>query len=205
MAALILSVLFVPVFSADAESTIRFTWAFVYQGSGQQARAIDYSEDIVRLQSGDKLKMYLRPLSTCYFYVYLHDAQKNLRILFMEAGHAGKSYTLPQEESWFYLDEHGGIELFYLIVSASRLRKLEAMSKRLLEQDVSSSDRYLIQKYRVLDEIKRIIEKSSKLADAGQRPIPVAGDIRGITGENEVLGMGVETKGIYVKTIRLAH
>jgi hypothetical protein len=193
------------VLIAEGESSIRFSWAFVYQSSDQQVRAIDYSETIVRLHSGDRFKIYLKPSSPCCFYVFLYDAQENLRPLFMETTQAGKSYSLPQSESWFYLDEHGGIEVFYLIVSARRLRKLEALTKKFSALEVSGGDRLLTQKYKALDEIKRIIKQYSSLADVAQQPVPVAGDLRGITEENQVPGIGVEAKSIYVKTVRLEH
>jgi hypothetical protein len=205
LAASIILSLLASVLIADAESSIRFTWAFVYQGKDQQVRGIDYSETIARLQSGDRFKMYFKPSSPCRVYMYLHDAQENLHPLFMETTQVGKSCSLPQGEDWFYLDEQGGTELFYLIVSAHRLRKLEALTKEFSALEVSGSERFLTQKYKVLDEIKRIIKQSSSLADVAQRPVPVAGDLRGITEEIQVLGIGVEAKSIYVKTVRLEH
>jgi hypothetical protein len=168
---------------ADQDSSILFSWAFVYQGKDQITRPIDYSKSVVRLESGDRLKIYLKPLNTCHFYLYLHDSQKNLYLLFPEdfTGFNNnlqitRKYDLPGGNSWFYLDEDGGIEVFYLIASEHRLQNLEESTKRYWEG-------------------RATVEK----------PIAVAGDFRGIKEEDELNGVSIEASDIYVKTIRLAH
>jgi hypothetical protein len=211
LAALLLLVLSIPLLFADAAPSIRFTWALACRDRNQQARTIDYSESIVHLNSGDRIKLYLRPLSPCYFYVYLYDSQKRLRLLFPEEagsgqiGQVGKNLSLPPGQDWFYLDEHGGIELFYLIASDHRLPRLEGLTEKYSAGKAGRSGLHPSSKHKVLGEIKRIIKQSSKLAEAAQQPIPVAGDLRGITEESEVPGIGVEANNIYVKTIRLEH
>ena len=197
----------------DQDSSIIFSWAFVYQGKDEITKPIDYSKSVVRLESGDRLKIYLKPLNTCHFYLYLHDSQKNLYLLFPEDFtffdtnlQITRKYDLPGENSWFYLDESGGIEVFYLIVSEHRLRSLEESTKRYWEGRAKQRNfQNIAYKHEVLDEIKRIIKESSYLSDTVEKPIAVAGDFRGIREEDELNGVSIEATDIYVKTIRLAH
>jgi len=198
---------------ADQDSSIIFSWAFVYQGKDEITKPIDYSKSVVRLESGDRLKIYLKPLNSCHFYLYLHDSQKNLYLLFPEDFtffdknlQITRKYDLPGENSWFYLDDSGGIEVFYLIVSEHRLRSLEESTKRYWEGRAKQSNfQNIAYKHEVLDEIKRIIKESSYLSDTVEKPIAVAGDFRGIREEDELNGVSIEATAIYVKTIRLAH
>jgi hypothetical protein len=198
---------------ADEDSTILFSWAFVYQGSDEITKAIDYTKSIVRLESGDKIKIYFKPLNVCYIYLYLYDSQKDLFILFPENFNfwerhyqINKRYNLPEGNNWFYLDDNSGIEVFYLVVSEYRLQSLEATTSKYLEQNLKHRNyKNVTYKYGVLDEIKKMIKESSYLTDVVEKPIAVAGDFRGIRDENECNGINVETKNIYVKTIRLEH
>ena len=197
----------------DQDSSIIFSWAFVYQGKDEITKPIDYSKSVVRLESGDRLKIYLKPLNTCHFYLYLHDSQKNLYLLFPEDFtffdtnlQITRKYDLPGENSWFYLDDSGGIEVFYLIVSEHRLRSLEESTKRYWEGGAKQRNfQNITYKHEVLDEIKRIIKESSYLSDTVEKPIAVAGDFRGIREEDELNGVSIEATDIYVKTIRLVH
>jgi hypothetical protein len=198
---------------ADQDSSIVFSWAFVYQGRDETTKPIDYSKSVVRLESGDRLKIYLKPLNACHFYLYLHDSQKNLYLLFPEDFtffdknlQVTRKYDLPGVNSWFYLDDNGGIEVFYLIVSDQRLQSLEEITKQYLEGRAKRRNlQNITYKHGVLDEIKRIIKENSYLSDAVEKPIAVAGDFRGIREEDELNGVSIEAADVYVKTIRLAH
>ena len=198
---------------ADQDSSIIFSWAFVYQDKDEITKPIDYSKSVVPLESGDRLKIYLKPLNACHFYLYLHDSQKNLYLLFPEdftffdkSLQITRKYDLPGGNNWFYLDDNGGIEVFYLIVSDQRLQSLEESTKRYLEGRAKQRNlQNITYKHGVLDEIKLIIKESSYLSGTVEKPIAVAGDFRGIKEEDELNGVSIEAKDIYVKTIRLVH
>ncbi len=66
----------------DTGSTIRFSWAFLVRGSDGSPKAIDYSRNPIGLESGDRIRIWLKPRSECFFYLYLSDAQENLFLLF---------------------------------------------------------------------------------------------------------------------------
>ena len=168
----------------------------------------------MRLESGDKIKIYLKPKDACHIYLYLHDAQRDLFLLFPETFDRSdpnprftENFEIPGVNSWYYLDNLLGTETFYLIVSARPLAELEERTRQyfnVLAND-RQSHRMLTYKYGVLDEIKRLIKESSYLSEAAEKPVAVAGDFRGIREEKDLNGVYVEAAKVYVKTIRLAH
>jgi len=189
----------------------RLGWAVVHKHGEEPARPIDYDRRVVRLQSGDRIRIYLRPLASCYLYVYLHDSQKRLSLLFPQGAllptqpcQAERTWSLPGGDSWYRLDEHGGVELFYLIVSETRLPALESATSELLRTDPASAQRGAVE-HRVLDEIKTLIRDGSRLAGAQEKPLAVAGDFRGIGEDGEFPGRVIEARGVYVRTFRLQH
>ena len=209
---LLVWLLLAAVAGAGADETLRFTWAVVYKGSGEDILAIDYSSRVVRLSSGDRFRIHFQPRSRCYFYVYLHDAQKNLFLLgqrdfgLQEGGELDRGCTLPEGDNWYHLDGSGGVELFYLIVSDHRLRRLEALTSRAASRPARYGEHLrLARKRPVLDEILKLIRESSNLAEPVQKPVTVAGEFRGITEESEYQGIEVEARSVYVRTIRLEH
>jgi hypothetical protein len=197
---------------AGAEDMLRFTWALVYKSGSQGAQAIDYAARVVRLASGDRFRIHFQPRNGCYLYVYLHDAQENLYLLGrrdfdpQETSETNRGFTLPEGDNWYHLDDSGGVEVLYLIASAQRLRRLEALSSRAQQRPGRPADLLrLARKRPVLDEIRKLIRESSTLAEPLQMPVTVAGEFRGITEESEYQGIDVQAGSLYVRTIRLEH
>jgi len=196
---------------AESDAGVRLGWAVVHQHGEEPARPIDYGRRVVRLQSGDRIRLYLRPLDACHLYGYLYDSQKSLALLFPQgpAAQAGpspadRSFSQPGNGSWYRLDEHGGVELFYLIVSAQRQQALESATDALLRTNPASPQRRSGQQ-RVLEEIQRLIREGSRLAGAREKPLAVAGDFRGIGEDGEFPGRLIEVRGVCVRTFRLQH
>ena len=200
--------------AGDRASAVAFSWALIYQDNQGELRPIDYGLNVVPLESGDRFKFYLKPLKPCYLYLYLYDSDKNLYLLFPENleprehnAELVRNFELPGVNSWFYLDEQGGIELFYLIASPRRLHELERKTARYMEGQPAQSQnaRSLSGKHEVLDAIRRLVKENSYLSDAAEKPIAVAGDFRGVRQEHELNGIRIEAADVYVKTIRLQH
>ena len=196
---------------AQSDSAIRFAWALVYRDTDDKTKAIDYEKDVVTLASGSRFTILLKPLSNCRIYLYLHDAQGNLRLLFPKGltfpeadRQIDRTYRLPAVDDWYYLDERSGTEVFYLVASRDPLRTLEARTLAHLGQGPKGGAAERA-KRRVLDEIRRLVKASSPLGGAVDRPITVAGDFRGVQEEDELSGRIIDTERIYVTTIRLRH
>ncbi len=197
---------------AATDDLLRFTWAVVYKSGGQDVQAIDYTSRVVHLAAGDRFRIHFQPRSPCFFYVYLRDAQKNLYLLgqsnFDPQGdrQVNRDLSLPEGDNWYHLDDSSGVELFYLIVSEQRLRRLEALTSRALPRTGWQGEPlHLARKRAVLDEVRKLIRESSALAEPVQMPVTVAGEFRGITEESEYQGIDVQAGSLYVRTIRLAH
>ena len=197
---------------AATDDSLRFTWAAVYKSGSESVQAIDYSSRIVQMSPGDRFRIHFQPRSRCYFYVYLHDAQKNLYLLCqrdfdpLEDRALDRGCTLPEGDNWYHLDGASGVELFYLIVSDHRLRRLEALTSRALPRLVEyGAPLRLGRSHPVLDEIRKLIRESSTLSEPVQKPVTVAGEFRGITEESEYQGIDVQAGILYVRTIRLEH
>ena len=203
-----------PASAGDRSGSVLFSWALVCQDEAGVGKAVNYQKNVIRLEAGDRFKIYLQPSKSCYIYLYLYDAQKNLFLvfpddfeLFEQNSRIARNYELPGVNSWFYLDEAGGVELFYLIASSRRLEELEGSTKRYLQGSRAQMDdlKAIAVKHEVLDEIRRLIKETSYLSEASEKPVAVAGDFRGIREEHELNGVRIETTEIYVKTIRLQH
>ncbi|MBN1837542.1 MAG: DUF4384 domain-containing protein [Spirochaetales bacterium] len=198
----------------DAQpAAIRFSWALVYQDDSGVTRPIDYTANIVLMESGDRFRFYLKADSPCVVYLYLFDAQSNLSLLFpreldwpYRELEPNARRILPDSETWYYLDDEGGIETFYLVVSQRAQARLEAATRRFVQLVAGrNGPRVTDSKYGVLDEVRRILKDNSQLSAAAEKPVAIAGEFRGLDEEYQVKGISVETDRTYVTTIRLAH
>jgi hypothetical protein len=190
---------------AQSGSALRFAWAVALRDASGGLQAIDYDADVLALASGDRLRIFLKPLDDCYAYLYLHDSQGDLQILFPREAAArpaalvvAGTYALPDIDSWYRLDEHPGIEVFYLIVGHDRLPELETRTLALARRDAAAKER-------LLDEIHKLIKESSPVGAAVNRPATMAGSLRGVQEQREVEARIVEVQRVYVATIRLRH
>ena len=163
------------------------------------------------MSSGDKIKFYFQPVNQCYLYLFLYDSQKELFLLFPRKFdfeyQIGDSYILPNENSWYVLDDNSGVEVFHFIVSDRRLTKLETVTKRYLTESRSygKNNGKPSMKYGILDEIRRLIKENSFLAGVAEKPVSIAGDFRGLFEEFDGSGKKIVATGVYAKTIRLQH
>ncbi|MBN1837765.1 MAG: DUF4384 domain-containing protein [Spirochaetales bacterium] len=202
-----------PTLAGQEERVIRFSWALTVQNASHVNSAVDYNRNVLNLRSGDRFRITLRPETPCCFYVFLHDSQRRLFLLFPESLEfrqeeppIGSGYSLPGSDSWYYLDQNRGVETFYLIASPGRLADLEAATRRYLQRrEHPEGSVAAAAKHEVLDEIKRILNENSRLSGKAEKPLALAGDFRGVNGEEQVHGLAVATSRVYVKTIRLRH
>jgi hypothetical protein len=196
---------------APSGAAIRLAWAMACRDAEGNTKAVDYAQDVVPLASGDRFAFLLRPLSSCRLYVYLHDAQHDLKLLFPEwftfketRYETGRTYRLPAEDGWYYLDERGGTEVFYVVASREPLRRLEKRTLSFLSAGAGSSAAERAER-RVLGEIRKLVSESSPLRVAIEEPTVIAGDLRGVQELDDLRGRVIEAEGVYVATIRLRH
>jgi len=213
-AAVFASVLALLPLYAESNSEVVFNWAFVKQTPSGDLQALG-SSGVSQIGPGDQVKIFLEPVQNAFIYVFLHDAQNELHLLFPRRfedlgnrDYTGQKYYLPEGEDWFVLDETQGVEKFQLLASAERFPKLEALSKTYLdlkEKPKSPQDGIRIAMQKVLEEITRIRQQHSKLVVLAEKPVSIAGGVRGQNAVVEELAIEIRAQGFYSKTIRLEH
>ena len=208
-------ILFISGFAEDIPgNSICFNWAFVYKNLEDEIQSLDFSKQVNYFESGTRLKIYLEPIQQAYIYLLLYDTNKDLFLLFPERENGlfseytqGASFYIPARTKWFYLKNTGGLEIFYLIVSATRCHKLEqVIEEYLLLKEKKSVSLSLLNnaKQVILDEIHAVKKENSIFKGLIEKPVIIAGDYR---GENNILEhvYRIQAENFYAKTIRVAY
>ncbi|MFZ2446973.1 MAG: DUF4384 domain-containing protein [Syntrophobacteraceae bacterium] len=120
----------------------KFRWAFgALRGSAGAPKVEPVSGTSV-LKSGDKLKIMIELRKKCFVYLFHHNAQSELALLFpydlkqFDADYQpGRGYYVPKGDAWFQLDNKPGSETFYLIGSDQRLLDVEYLYARYVSAD----------------------------------------------------------------------
>jgi hypothetical protein len=198
----------------EAQPIVSFKYAFLCKHGDEEVKALDNNELSTRLATGDKIKVFFKPVKDAYIYLFFQDTNDELYMLFPEAicdfnsYKLSKNYYVPKGDDWFVVDDSKGTDRFYLLVSGARLSKLEELSTQYLEQYYSTKkaeDKISETRQLVVEEIKRI-----RLARAAEKNVKesitlVACDFRGMGSQYEFQAINVETEGFYAKTIRIEH
>jgi hypothetical protein len=203
-----------PLFSQQEKNeNLCFQWTFLLRN--KEGNNIDFkSEDrIIELGSGDRMRIFLKPVRNAYIYFFLHDSQDRLFLLFprnpfFEEDYMwGRSYHIPDSTNWLILDENHGIEKFILLVSTSRLNRLEELTKvYLISLSSQRSEAYIKEKKQnILDEIRDIKKQKSIFSEHNATPISIAGEIRGVKTEEELYALEISVENFYARTIRIRH
>ncbi|MBN2440000.1 MAG: DUF4384 domain-containing protein [Spirochaetales bacterium] len=194
------------------KAALIFQYAFLFKKSDGTGGVVNPNEQFIDLKTGDNIKIYLKPTTSAYIYLYLHNSEGILSLIFPQnftffSGKykVGTPYFLPSEEKWYRLKDPSGIEEFHLIVSKVRLKELELLSNRYfsLKNNKAKEDNISDAQQDILDTIKDLKIKGSDLVKEDERPVPIpfAGVVR--TLDNE--GLEIFVRDIYAKTIRIRH
>ncbi|MBN1834916.1 MAG: DUF4384 domain-containing protein [Spirochaetales bacterium] len=199
---------------AQSEQDVTFNWAFVKQQEDSGPGLIDFSGRI-RIAPGDLFKIFVQPVRDAHVYLYLHDAQGELSLLFPadfeefeDPYYFGRKVFIPDGDTWFTLDDTRGVERFYLLAAPERLAELEADTLTFLEihnDRKSSPERIATARQRVLDRIALIRQQYSQFNIAAEKPVPIAGGVRGRNEAIEKLAIQISSQGFYTRTFRLEH
>lgn len=198
------------------ENNVNFQWAFiaikrVTEGLRPEAITRDTT-----LKSGDQIKFYVKLKNRCYVYLIYHSSQGELNVLFPyrfkqlnKEYYAVGSYYVPKGDQWFELDEHVGLETFYLLASAKRLYELEE-----LVNDYESADKAkkLEFKGRILTEIRKLRKQNFKFKTSAERPAAIIGNLRGteevkvaVTRELADSAIEISADTFYSRTFTIDH
>ncbi len=135
------------------------------------------------LNSGDKIKFFLKPVTGCFVYLIYHSSQGELTVLFpyrfdekTSKERALKVHYIPEGNEWFQLDDHVGQERFHLLASDTPLARLEDLINQYESGDKAKKPDLSQQ---ILSEIDLLRRTNFKPKAKAERPLSIVGNIRG--------------------------
>jgi len=168
---------------AGADNNVQYNWAFVARGGEAGSRRLGVVTRDTSMRTGDEFKLYVNLVKPAYVYVIHKSPTDELSLLFpydstmfLKDYKTDKNYYIPKGRDWFKLDKNAGTETFYLLASSERLTALENDLHAYL---TSSADRKNDAMTVVVNEIKDIKKHFRTFATIAERPISIAGNVRG--------------------------
>jgi hypothetical protein len=196
---------------------VRFWWAFAARVTQNGSEKLVRIEKDTPLQTGDQMKMFIKPQSDCYIYLlYLSSAAELMLLypndLFDSVSKPGDDHFIPNSSAWFALDDQTGKEKFYLLASKKRLNGLESLLHRHLDKHTGViTDDAAVRA--VLAHIKDIKRQNRNFSTAAEKPIRIGGNFRGTqqaqnpTDLRDVTQLAVEITApeFYSRTFTIDH
>lgn len=204
-----------PVTRLFPESEIVFHYAFVIRNDTNAVSLLDTSGTHTRIYPDAHVRILLQPVENACLYLFLHDAEGTLSVLFPERydtvfeeeKYYDALYSIPGPASWFVPNEKKGTESFYLLVSQTRLTRLESLVQEYLKLAETDADRKKEAAGEIESEITMLRRVHSSFTEKAVSPVVIAGDYRGdnTAGYLPEKMMEVRAGSFYAKTIRLVH
>ncbi len=136
------------------------------------------------LKSGDKFKLMIELQRKCYLYVIYNNSQGEMSLLFpynleqFENDYQlSKRYFLPPREAWYELDDHTGLETFYVIASSQRLMDVEYLFKQYETVEPSRKPNIAGQ---VLSEVSSLLAEHREYTVIAEAPLNSGTATRGV-------------------------
>jgi hypothetical protein len=200
--------------NGDTDENINYKWSFVAKvGTGSDRKIAMVTRDTV-LHTGDEFKMVVNLQKKCYVYVIHKSSANELDVLYPYSFDAqfelDKNYYLPKGRTWFKLDKNAGTETFYILASLERLPDLE---QHLNAYITAAADQQKDLATAVVTEIKEIKKKYRTYQTLAERPISIAGNVRGTKTDAinidkfdvATLATEISANNFYSKTITIEH
>ncbi len=192
-----------------------FQYAFVVKAGKDTIKLLDTSGTHTRIDPDSRVRILLRPVKNAYCYLFLHDTEGELTILFPEqydvlfdgGTYIDTLHRIPGPASWLVPNGKGGTETFYLLVSEARLGSLESLAESYLRVPAAAVDKKKKAAGEILAEIAMTRRAHSSFSEKAVSPVVIAGDYRGdeVALNLPVNMVEVRASGFYAKTIRLVH
>jgi len=164
-------------------NNIQYNWAFVARGGDAGNRRIGVVTKDTSLNTGDEFKLFVNLVKPAFIYVIHKNSNNELSLLFpydsamfQKDYKLDKNYYIPKGREWFRLDKNTGTETFYVLASSERLTDLENDLRAYLK---SAIDKKPDAAAFVVNEIKDIKKRFRTFATIAERPISIAGNVRG--------------------------
>ena len=191
------------------EHDIVFRWAFgALVGPKADRQLVAVTRDTT-LSTGDELKMLVDLRTACFVYLIYRSSQGQTSLLFPgQVEHPATdskvsiTYYVPEGQAWFRLDSQEGLERFYLLASAKPLTDLEKLLRA--HGSAKPSDR-VESADQILAHIRDLRRKHRTLKAGAERPVSIAGNVRGATSDLEQIAVEISATGFYSKTFTIDH
>ena len=197
-------------------TNVVFHWAFGSMRKIAQESRFERIAGDARLNSGDQIKFFLKPVTGCFVYLVYHSSQDELTVLFPyrfeeKTGKekALKAHYIPEGNEWFQLDEHVGQERFHLLASATRLTRLEDLVNQYESGDKTKKPELSQQ---ILSELDLLRRKNFKTKVNAERPLSIVGNIRGTKKSEDASPLDLAEHAVeisashfYIRTYTIDH
>lgn len=198
------------------EENVCFRWAFgALTVKGNDHILIPITADTT-LKTGDQLKIFFEVQKDCFVYLIYHSSQDLLDMLFphdlqqfvQDYNILVKNY-IPPGNQWFELDQHVGIETFYLLASAKQLNQLESLFGQYESAQPTQKEEL---KQKILAEIKNLRWQHRNFKKHVERPVPIIGSRRGAGKVDKPesfdvadLAIEISAQNFYSRTFTIDH
>jgi hypothetical protein len=208
------TILYAAMQNTDTNENINYQWSFIAKvGNGDQRRLSTISRDTI-LHSGEEFKMMVNLQKKSFVYVIYKNSTNDISILFPYSFDSQleleKNFYIPKGRSWFKLDKNTGDETFYILASQERLVELE---NKLSQYTSADQEKKKDLAAGIVTEIKDIKKKYRTYSTLAERPISIAGNVRGTkSGSVDIdrvdistLATEISANNFYSKTITIEH
>lgn len=198
-----------PVRAADSgtQDQVQLKWALVRLTATGDEEVLPFHREIPLL-SGQSIKLYFNSQVEQYLYVFLVDSSEMLTVVYPPIADVGKKtekrkFYVPSGNNWFVLDDNTGLETLYVLASGGPLKKLDEL---IITHEGKTGRKAVKLRKKLLSMISSLKKKNSRFAAAAEKPIAIAGTVRG-TGKSDVdeKAKPVSSPTFYSKTIRIDH
>ena len=166
-----------------SDNNIHYNWAFVARTGDAGSRHIGVVTKDTSLKTGDEFKLFVNMVKPAFIYVIHKSSTNELSVLFpydtamfQKDYKLDKNYYIPKGREWFRLDKNTGTETFYVLASSERLTNLENDLQAYFK---SANEKKPDAAALVVSEIKDIKKRFRTFATIAERPISIAGNVRG--------------------------
>ncbi len=204
---LIALLVFLPCAICEAANrAVEFSWAVLQDTlDGQQAIDFLHPEPV---RNRATLQIFLKQQPGVYIYLYLLDSSGELELLFPkeptsydETGPVEKTIRIPPGGKRFTLTPPAGQERLFLMAASMRLKRLEQLTKAYLNQPTDKK-----RGAAVIQEMKKLRHRYSKLTQTTETGVPIAGTVRSIQERGAAFTVTrVKAETFYSRILRIRH
>jgi hypothetical protein len=190
------------VFAQVRPEHVSFQWTLAVQVESEGKNSFAPLLRDTTLRKGSKLKLFIRLESESFVYVFRDAGKGNMELLFPKSIERrdykrGQDYFIPASNSFLEIGKTDTMETFYLLASSTRLVALEEVMLRYLQGNSDKEGHNS-----VVSEISKLRREYVSLSKPAERPISIAGTVRGIDDVAR-LAMKVEAEKLFLKSIRI--